>query len=299
MTKHTVIFLALSAIAGSAWAQDPGSSGQARTGNITLGRSNLSISAGALGTIKSISDTFAGSFVFTDFSKLVNFQAPTPTTIGQCIVTPFVPPPDILNIGAFTPLDAGPVMNLTGPNGAKTFPARQFVFGGPLGGGTAIPGLPPPTPLFLDPGSYTVDNGAGGADVGPFTATITVPGDFAWTNADAPEVQSIDRTAGVDVAWMGGDPNSKVTISGGVLVLDPGTLKISAGAFFACTENNNAGHFFVSPDVLSLVPASAMNGASNGALTVSDGVQTTFSATGIDTGSLNFSAVTVRNVAYF
>ena len=46
------------------------------------------------------------------------------------------------------------------------------MFSGSLGGATAtIPGLPPPAPLYLDPGSYTVDNGSGGVDV-------------AWTGGD-------------------------------------------------------------------------------------------------------------------
>ena len=208
------------------------------------------------------------------------------------------PPTDIS--GAVTLLDAGPAINLTGPNGTKTFAASQFGFGGQLGGGTAFPGAPAPAPLYLDPGTYTVDNGGGGADVGPFTATITIPATFTWTNADDPSTQSIDRSAGVDVAWTGGDPNSMVIINGGVLTMDPVSHQISGGAVYTCKENNSAGHFFVSPDVLSLLPASTANiaGLSNGLLSVSDGVQATFSATGIDTGFFSFSALTTRNSAY-
>src|SRR5260370_4571666 len=293
MSKQTVLFLALSAIAGAAWAQSPGPTGPARTGAVGLSRLSLSVSAGPLGTIQSSSDVFTAFFLFTDFSKFIIPEAPPPTTIGQCLVIPFTQPPDILSVS--TALDAGPVMHLTGPNGTKTFAAKEFAFSESLGGGTAIPGLPPPAPLYLDPGSYTVDNGAGGADVGPFMTTLTIPNAFAWTNADDAQSLSIDRTAGVDVAWTGGDPNSKVTIIGGVVELDPDTFTPSGGTVYSCTENNSAGHFFVSPDVLSLLPASTANiiGISNGLLGVGSGVQAPFSAAGIDAGIFNFSALII------
>ncbi len=302
MTKHTVLTLALSAIAGAAWAQSPTPTGAVRTGNLSLGRANLSISAGPLGAFQSTTDVFAASFALTDFSKFIPPDLPPTTTIGQCTVLlytpgPGTPPPD--NSGAVTLLDAGPVINLTGPNGSKTFASKQLSFGGVLGGGTAFPGAPAPAPLYLDPGPYTVDNGGGGADVGPFTATITIPATFAWTNADDPSAQTIDRSAGVDIAWAGGDPNSMVFITGGVATIDPVSHQLSAGGVYTCRESNSAGHFFVSPDVLSLLPASSStNGVPNGLLIVSDSVQATFSAPGIDAGNFIFSSVTTRNPAY-
>ena len=297
MSKSAVLYLALSAIAGAAWAQTP--TGPPRTGAVGLSRISLSIPAGPLGTIQSTSDTFVASFLFTDFTKLVIPDAPPPTAIGQCLVIPFSQLPDIQS--ASTALDAGPVMNLTGPNGIKAFTAKQFAFSGLLGGGTAIPGLPPPAPLYLDPGSYTADNGAGGADVGPFTTTLTIPNAFQWTNADDDRLQSIDRRAGVDVAWTGGDPNSKVNIIGGVVDLDPETFMSSGGVVYSCTEDNSAGHFFVSPDVLSLIPESAIVrgiGISNGILSLANGVQASFSATGIDAGLFVASTLIIRNPAY-
>jgi len=297
MSKQTVFFFGLSAIAGAAWAQGPGPTGPARTGAVGLTRISLSISAGPLGNIQSISDTFTAFFLFTDYSKFIIPDAPPPTTVGQCLVIPFTQPPDI--VSASTALDAGPLLNLTGPNGTRAFAAKKFTFSEPLGGGTFIPGLPPPPPLYLDPGSYTVDNGAGGADVGPFMTTLTIPNTFTWTNADDTRSQNIDRRAGVDVAWTGGDPNSKVTIVGGVVDLDPETLMATGGVVYSCTEDNSAGHFFVSPDVLGLLPATILIGdVSNGILTVNGGVQAPFSATGIDAGVFIFSSLIIRNPAY-
>src|SRR5262249_42024524 len=69
---------------------------------------------------------------------------------------------------AVAPLGAGSVLNLTGPNGNKQFPAmktaRRYC------PSDSDSGLASPAPLYMDPGTYTVDNGAGGADIGPFTA---------------------------------------------------------------------------------------------------------------------------------
>src|SRR5262249_30327872 len=125
---------------------------------------------------------------------------PPPTTIGPCIVASTMGPPvrTMQNI-VITPLDAGPLLNITGPNGTQqamkiksTLTTGPAAYSGMLGGGVPlpptpfpIPGLPGPKPLWLDPGDYTVDNGGGGADVGPFSTTMTVPAALVWTNADS------------------------------------------------------------------------------------------------------------------
>jgi hypothetical protein len=293
-----VFFLALCVAAVAAFAQDPPPAVASRTGTFALNRLSISLPFGPLGTIFSTSDSFSGSFVFTDFSQVAIPQPPTATTIGQCVVTPNTQPPDLSS--ASTTLDAGGVINLTGPNGTRTFGSTQFGFSGSLGGGPAFAGQPPPVPLYLDPGYYSIDNGGGGADVGAFATTITIPNALVWTNADAAQSLSINRAAGVDVTWTGGDPNTRIQINGGVLVVDAATLQVSGGASFACTEDNAAGHFFVSPDVLSLLPASSMRtGISNGQLSVGSTVAAPFSAPGLDAGTFTYSAVTNRNPAYY
>ena len=63
-------------------------------------------------------------------------------------------------------MDAGPVINLNGPNGTKQLPQMKGFYFLMVGGGVAIPtpvpipGLPVVLPFYLDPGTYTIDNGA-------------------------------------------------------------------------------------------------------------------------------------------
>ena len=168
-----------------------------------------------------------------------------------------------------------------------------------LGGGVAIPtpfpirGLPGVTPIFLGPGSYEVDNGGGGADVGPFTANLTVPSPgFVWTNADAD--LTVTLASGVDIQWSGGDPTTNVEIQG--TVATP-----TAAAAFTCIVPNN-GEFFVTSAVLSMLPATPTGGgpgsASSSLLSVSNSSMANFSASGISLGILTYEAGYTRMVVY-
>jgi hypothetical protein len=296
--KVRAFVLALSVAAGAALAQDA-PTGIVKSGGVALLRTQSKTSAGLLGTIDTTTDFFAGGFQSTDYSKITLTRADA-TTIGACVVTTF-PALATSNpiTSAVTPLDAGPVLNLNGPNGSKQFPATKFAYGGIVGGGLAlpIPGLPPAPPLYLDPGTYTVDNGGGGADIGPFKATLTVPDPFTWTNADAN--LSIDRAAGVDVVWTGGDPGSKVNIVGAVTLIDSATSQVKGGGAFTCIVDNSAGHYFVPPEVLTLLPASVVvANAPLSTLSVSTGVQVKFDAPGSDLSLFSFSSGGSRNVEY-
>jgi hypothetical protein len=293
------VFFAAFVAAGAAFAQDL-PTGIMRAGTISLLRTSSKISAGPpLGTVDTTMDQLIGGFQAIDYSKLPRFDTPAVTTIGSCFVVSFGP---TQNTPAFDPtavtiLDAGPVLNLTGPNGSKPIAANKFTFGATLGGGLSLPFLPPPAPLYLDPGTYTVDNGAGGADVGPFTATLNVPTQFVWTNADA--ALSIDRSAGIDIVWTGGDPDSKVNIQGSVTVISPTTRMLQGGGSFTCTENNSAGHFFVTPEVMQILPPSTtVNNVSNGTLSVSDGVEVKFDAPGSDLSTFTFRSGAARSPEY-
>jgi hypothetical protein len=292
-----VFVLALSVAAGAALAQDR-PTGIVKGGGIGLIRSIGKISFGSTPAVESTTDFASGGFQATDYDKLPPFDPGQVTTIGACTVQVLTPPASTPNPGATTPLDAGPVLHLNGPNGPKQFPAtKQFSWGGIAGGGIAlnIPGFPPPPPLYLDPGTYTIDNGAGGADIGPFTATLTVPDpQFAWTNTDA--AQLIDRSAGVDITWSGGDPAAKVSIQG-VVSLTDSSFKLTGGGAFTCSVDNSEGHYFIPPEVLTILPPSP-TGSGMSTLSVGSGVSTKFDAPGSDISIFSFEAGNARSVVY-
>jgi hypothetical protein len=300
MRKTLGYFLPLLLTTAAALAQDT-LTGIQMIGAVSLLRTASKITAGPLGTIDSTMDSFGGGFQRLDYTNYTPPQLSF-TTIGPCIVANLGQLPGPTGL-VTTPLDAGPAMNVSGPNGSKQFAViktpNSIAYGGALGGGIALPfpGAPPVAPLYLDPGTYTVDNGSGGADIGPFTATLTVSGSpFVWTNADAD--MSIDRSAGVDVQWTGGDPAAKITIAGVSGTTDLAT-RVTTGASFTCTVDNT-GDFVVTSDVLSLLPATPA-GATAGAgstLSVSSGVQASFDAPGSDRSLILFLSGAARTVTY-
>ena len=313
MTRATVVLLVtLSLAAGAALAQSTPSTGIVTSGSVNLIRTEGKIPAGSFGPIDNTTDVFSGVFQSINFSQ---FTPPpsqvTSTTVGACTVTTLNLPltPVTTPSAGVTPLDAGPVLNVNGPNGFMQFPqniATPFQqnspeYSGVMGGGTAlpIPGLPAPPPLFLAPGSYEVDNGGGGADVGPFQVSLTVPSPiFSWTNADAN--LTISRAVGVDLQWSGGDPSAMVNITGSVMVVDPTTFQVTSGAGFACTANNSDGHFPLTPDVLGMMPATVASPSQPGSnITVSSAITAPIPATtGLPAGTLVFQVGNTRTVTF-
>jgi len=297
MRKILGFFLALSLTAGTALPQDT-PTGITKGGTITLLRTESKIPIGPA-VLDNTMDLFTGGFQISDYTNYTPAPSAQVTTIGPCAVV--VTDQQAGSTGVVvTALDAGPVLNLNGPNGNKQFAARtaasSIAYGGTLGGGIALPlpGARPPAPLYLDPGTYTVDNGTGGADIGPFTATLTLPNPtFAWTNPDANP--SIARSTGVDIQWTGGDPGAKVIIQGVSSATDSSTGKSTGIGSFTCSVDNT-GDFFVTPDVLSILPATTSRAI--GTLSVSSGVQASFDARGSDASTFVFQSGGSRTVVY-
>jgi hypothetical protein len=294
-----IVFVLSSAVLTFAQGGPP--TGIQKSGFIQLIRaeSKLTVLPG-MPPLDNTTDTAAGSFVSSDYTNYTPGPLPPSTTIGPCsvtIITQPQPPPTPSGI-VTTFLDGGPVINVNGPNGAKQIPQMMPVpniltYYLQIGGGIPlpfpIPGFPGPQPPYLDPGTYTIDNGSGGADVGPFMATLNVPSPgFLWTNADAN--LTVVRSAGVDLQWSGGDPNAMVEIQG-----VSGTTAQS-GAFTCFVPNN--GEFVVTSDVLSLLPASPAGGAPGNSLSVSNTTFGNFSASGLDMGGVSYESGYLRMVVY-
>jgi uncharacterized protein (TIGR03437 family) len=271
---------------------------------------------GAAGTSVITSDGGAASFQAVTFdptlallpANLLAFSAAFVT--GNCTAQVFRfdrsnPPPTPPAGNPGTPptfLDAGPAINVTGPVAAMPMKKVQNAgYGGQFALINSIPlgsGLPPITsggPPFLNPGNYTLDNGAGGADIGPFSVNFVGPPLLNWDNID--QVTTINRAQGVDIKWSGTDPTTIVGIGGAVTIIQ-GTVSLSGS--FQCTEKASAGHFVIPPWVtLSMPQVSLMPTPPNlGTITVSDLLYNYLPIPGVDINVLTWISGTGRNVGF-
>jgi hypothetical protein len=137
-------------------------------------------------------------------------------------------------------LDAGAVLNINGPKGSMQLVRNDGVYSKSLISSQRTEDL-------LTEGTYFIDNGQGGADVGSFRATVNVVTPLAWSNPDP--IIFVERDAGVTVTWSGADPNGLVSITGH-------SINGEVGAAFTCAEHVRVGRFTVPPIVLSSLPLS-------------------------------------------
>ncbi len=160
-----------------------------------------------------------------------------------------------------SPLDAG-ALTLGGP-------------GGSMAVGRKAPGYYADSlTQTLPSGSYTLDNGSGTSDVGPFRATFSMPVPIVWTNKSSVLGRS-DHT----FRWTGGDPEGLVAIAD--------ILTNSVAVFGSiCVERASAGQLTIpGPEWY----AGLLEGRPYGPLGVSVsmsslGAPVRFSATGLDLG---------------
>jgi hypothetical protein len=146
-------------------------------------------------------------------------------------------------------LDAGAALTLTGPDGERrlTRDARKPEYYNALLGGQ-----PPFThgarlPLFAARGAYTI-TGAGGADVGPFSAAFDVPAPVVWSNRA--RVSEVQRASGVTVEWK---PSRKQDVM--LIVAAAADYRSGDAALCLCTAPAAERRFTVAPLALSALPA--------------------------------------------
>jgi uncharacterized protein (TIGR03437 family) len=241
--------------------------------------------------LDSTTDFGSGAFYRFDPNVLANIPNPFGSLdFGVCQVMFFGPgatSPPALN---FTYLDAGPAITVTGPNGqkqlTKTPPPPNF-YSAQLGGGSNPLGNPP---LFLEAGNYTI-SGPGGADIGSFSTSYTIPAPLTWTNRDS--ITDVLRSQDLLVRWTGGDPSGYVTITG----VSTGS---NSGAMFICSERTSAGQFSVPSVVLSALPVSLVTqGVPTGSLSVDGATQwKTINPSGCDLCTVGHSAGSMTTVNY-
>ncbi len=147
-------------------------------------------------------------------------------------------------------LDIGPPFTLTGPKGQITLDYPIEGYRAELLGGLISNNLLPNS-LYLNPGSYTMA-GAGGADVGPFSATFNIPQPLTWNNRD--ELTVVDRTQPLTISWSGGDSGQEIALVG-----VGEDLPTNSSAVLKCIAAPGASSLTVPPDILSNLPATRQN----------------------------------------
>lgn len=204
---------------------------------------------------------------------------------------PNVPLPTVRN------LDAGAALTITGTAGTRTLPkdASSGTYSALIGSTFPLPGQPS-QPLFLNPGAFTI-TGPGGADVGRFTANLTLPATANWTNRD--RITTIDRSQGVTLTWSGGDPATQAATIVGANV-DSVT---NAAGVFVCLAPLAAGTFTVPSPILSVLPPSNIQQPDESVgilafLVSPTGNLPTFTAPGLDAGVAAFSSVSATTVTF-
>jgi uncharacterized protein (TIGR03437 family) len=128
-------------------------------------------------------------------------------------------------------------------------------------------------PGTVGPGGSVTFQVESSAQVGGFTATVTIPSpSLNWTNQSA--AITVTRSQGLDVTWTGGQTGTYVSISG-----FQGGLPNGANALFSCIAPVSAGQFTVPPYVFASLPNNSVTiGLANQTMAV------TFSAAEIDYG---------------
>jgi hypothetical protein len=206
-------------------------------------------------TTPGVTDSTDGAFV--KYTGL--YVPPNSLSPGACIVgVPVIYPQPSLTF-----LKAGQI-TLTGPNGLSVNPGPAIGITGTfyslLKSGDVVPG------------TYTF-TGAGGADVGPFTASVTLADPLL--KLTLPTTNTVDRSKPFTVTWSGGNPGTYVYISGSSTSLPLGVI-----VFFKCLVSVSAGQFTVPSYILQALPPG------KGGINVQNTFFTPFTATGLDAASV-------------
>ena len=277
-------------------------SGTFKTAGLSLSRFGIKLSLPGGISATSINDSASATFQQYDLAGLqVSADQLSVAQFGSCLVTQirssfsFSGP---LPVG----LDAGAVVNLSGPKGSKPLTKQSLgnysaVLGSATSTNTGVPGLPPIVSgsSYLDAGNYTFDNGSGGADVGAFKVTQVMPATVNWDNQDS--ISNVVRSQGLTVKWSGGDPASQVQIQGiGSMTL---SKQVSVSAIFVCTEKASVGTFTVPSYVLLTLPqSSVIGGTPSGLLSLYSATSQLITLPNVDYASFIALSGSAKNVNF-
>ncbi|MBI3667284.1 MAG: hypothetical protein HY236_13840 [Acidobacteria bacterium] len=240
----------------------------------------------------------AGFSSLRNISPLLSHLISTVSAVGACSVLtcgnldcglgsaiPLTPG----NRGFGSALDAGPGLTLSGPSGPLAVPK---VASGKYG--ATFPAIGPPGQL--PPADYSVA-GPGGADVGTFSAHLTVGAPLSWTNKDA--ISLVDRSQDLTVTWNRERVTGYVVVGGLFSSPVSGALEI-----FICGERSATGSVTIPSFVLSALPVD--HSLSPSAPVLAKGylflavhpLANTFTAPGLDLGYFSDFSLDMKRLLY-
>ncbi len=229
-------------------------------------------------------ETASAGFYKINPGQLANAQQLLPqASYGSCTVWTFNTDQSGIPTGVSlpTPLDAGTVTVTSNGNTKTLIKSAAGSYSVNLGSGGFLTG--------------TVGTaGTGGADVGQFSASMTVPSGFNWTNRSS--VSAIDRTKGQLIQWSNAAPGSYVSVVGSSVGVDASSKPVALTTF-TCIASGQDGQFTLPSWVLEAIPPSPAG--IPGVLSVGNyATPVSFQATGLDRGFLNFSTSGSATVTY-
>ncbi|MCX6593766.1 MAG: hypothetical protein NTZ56_19805 [Acidobacteria bacterium] len=268
-------------------------------GAVNLVKTATSTSGPGIAAISLKTDLLSGSFQRFDYSQLLSYPGNGPS-VGSCNVYSFAGRTPVLDprVPALG-LDAGVTLLASGPAGSVTMERhtqQKGLYWRTIGGSSLSSGTDPLSQEFLTAGRFTV-TGPGGNDLAGFSASLTWPTGFSWTNQ--PQLSGpVSRSNDLVIRWEGAPADGYVTISGYSI---GGSAAAPVGASFSCLAPGAAGSFTVPALVLQLLPPAALPSetAPAGQLTVAaSGAPVAFTTPGLDHGSLNYSSAHARTVTF-
>jgi hypothetical protein len=297
-------------------------------GVLTLSRSTIMgsiTSSGITLAIDAVTEQGGGAFASLDAGGLFGLiqtpgAVPPLNAAGTCLVQTeaSIAPPTTTIPPVAKPLDAGSKLTLSGPTsqtanlpsqagiGYAAFLAQSggTIFGLQIPGVPAVPAGTPST--FIQPGQWTI-KGTGGADVGAFSASITVP--TPLNCSPSCDITTIDRTQPLTIQWTGGGGSQDyVQVAGVATAASLADSTKNVAVLFSCTAKATDGSLTVPVSVLSQMPTSSSDplAANTGLLLVINGLgnsSTAFTAPltaggNLDAGYFGYSSVLTKLMNY-
>jgi uncharacterized protein (TIGR03437 family) len=200
------------------------------------GYGTISLEPGGAGNPDDVRITFASIAGYNAGSQPFVISYADDLALGTCGVYN-----NLLNITnapvIFANADAGSSFTIMGPTGTLTEPSGSSQLDS---NGT-----------FLAPGAFTI-SGTGGANIGPFKVSVTIPkAPVLTTPSPSNPPSSITRSNGLTVAWTGSSANAMIEIQLYGATDNTGLT----GAQVVCEVPSSAGTFTVPAYILSALPA--------------------------------------------